>query len=234
MRSSAIRLVLGEDNAIMIRGLTDLIGEFPEIDLVEVARDRDTLATAVARHEPDVLMTDLRMPPTQVDEGLQVIRRARALQPGLGVLLLSQYADPAIADALLSTGERGTGYLLKDRLGDPRELVSAIALIADGGTAIDPALVQALLQRASAEEDPLGPLTRSERDVLRLIAVGLSNEGIAGRLSIGLSAVEKHASAIFRKLPLAGDEPSNRRVRATLFYLDNAAPDAQAEVPSPV
>lgn len=233
MRSAPIRLVLGEDNVILIRGLTDLIGEFPDIDLVEVARDRDTLIAAVARHEPDVLVTDLRMPPTQSDEGLQVIRRARSAQPGLGVILLSQFADPAVADALLATGERGTGYLLKDRLADPRELVSAIGLVADGGTAIDSALVQALLQRVTPDADPLAALTRSERDVLRLIAEGLSNEGIAGRLSIGLSAVEKHASSIFRKLPLDGDEPTNRRVRATLFYLAHATPDASAGTAGP-
>jgi len=223
MLPAPIRIVLGEDNPIITRGLTDLFGEVPEIDLVDSAPDRDSLIAAVTRHAPDVVVTDLRMPPTQTDEGLQAIRRVRAHHPEMGAVLLSQFADPAVADALLSTGERGTGYLLKDRIGDPREIVSAIRLVASGGTAIDPTLVQALMQRALGKEDPLAPLTRSERDVLRLVAHGLSNDGIADRLSIGVSAVEKHVSSIFRKLPLDGDEPTNRRVRAALFYLDSCS-----------
>jgi DNA-binding NarL/FixJ family response regulator len=223
MLPAPIRIVLGEDNPIITRGLTDLFGEVPEIDLVDSAPDRDSLIAAVTRHAPDVVVTDLRMPPTQTDEGLQAIRRVRAHHPEMGAVLLSQFADPAVADALLSTGERGTGYLLKDRIGDPREIVSAIRLVASGGTAIDPTLVQALMQRALGKEDPLAPLTRSERDVLRLVAHGLSNDGIADRLSIGVSAVEKHVSSIFRKLPLEGDEPTNRRVRAALFYLDSCS-----------
>ena len=223
MLPAPIRIVLGEDNPIITRGLTDLFGEIPEIDLVDSAPDRDSLIAAVTRHAPDVVVTDLRMPPTQTDEGLQAIRRVRAHHPEMGAVLLSQFADPAVADALLSTGERGTGYLLKDRIGDPREIVSAIRLVASGGTAIDPTLVQALMQRALGKEDPLAPLTRSERDVLRLVAHGLSNDGIADRLSIGVSAVEKHVSSIFRKLPLEGDEPTNRRVRAALFYLDSCS-----------
>lgn len=224
MPTEPIRIVLGEDNPIITRGLTDLFSEFPEIDLVETAGDRDSLIAAVTRTAPDVVITDLRMPPTQTDEGLQAIRRVRTLNSEIGAVLLSQFADPAVADQLLATGERGTGYLLKDRIGEPREIVSAIRLVANGGTAIDPTLVQALMQRAVAEHDPLAALTRTERDVLRLVAHGLSNEGIAERLSIGVSAVEKHVSSIFRKLPLDGDEPTNRRVRAALFYLDSCAP----------
>lgn len=224
MAIAPTRVIVGDDNPVFTRGLAEILSDAPEIDLVDVARDRDTLLASVGRHQPDLLLTDLRMPPTMTDEGLQVVRRARASQPDLSAIVLTQFTEPEVAHQLLSDGERGIGYLLKDRIGEPRELVSAIQLVARGGTAIDPSLVQALMQQAAAGPDPLGVLTRTERDVLRLVAEGLSNEGIAERLSIGRSAVEKHVSSIFRKLPLEGDDgtSTNRRVRATLYYLDHS------------
>lgn len=232
MATAPTRVIVGDDNPVFTRGLTEILSEAPEIDLVDVARDRDTLLASVGRHEPDLLLADLRMPPTMTDEGLQVVLRARAAQPALAAIMLTQFTEPEVAHRLLSDGERGIGYLLKDRIGEPRELVSAIQLVARGGTAIDPSLVQALMQQAYPGPDPLGALTRTERDVLRLVAEGLSNEGIAERLSTGRSAVEKHVSAIFRKLPLDSDEgiSTNRRVRATLYYLDHAT--SQEESPA--
>lgn len=226
MVDAPIRVVLGEDNPVFARGLSGVLQEHPATELLEIAGDRDTLLAAVTRHRPDVLLTDLRMPPTLTDEGLQVIHKARTADPRMGAILLSHFAEPSVADQLLSTGQRGIGYLLKDRIAEPAELARAVQVVAGGGAVMDPDLIHALLLRESAKDDPLADLTPSERDVLRLIAEGLSNDGIAARLSTGQSAVEKHVSSIFRKLPLADDGMAvNRRVRAALFYLANCTPE---------
>jgi DNA-binding NarL/FixJ family response regulator len=173
-----------------------------------------------------VVITDLRMPPTSTDEGLQVARRTRSISRKTGIIVFSQFAEPAVAAALLDVDGGGVGYLLKDRVGEPEDLLEAIIRVQAGGTVLDPALVDALVAHQYPADDPLAPLTAAERDVLRLMAQGYGNDGIADRLSVGRSAVEKHVTAVFRKLPIEGGPESNRRVRATLYYLTGASPGA--------
>jgi DNA-binding NarL/FixJ family response regulator len=200
----------------------------PEVTLCEVATDRDTALVAIQRHSPDVVITDLRMPPTGTDEGLQVARRARSISRKTGIIVFSQFAEPAVAAALLDVDGGAVGYLLKDRVGEPTDLLDAIIRVQAGGIVLDPALVDALVAHQYPADDPLAPLTAAERDVLRLMAQGYGNDGIADRLSVGRSAVEKHVTAVFRKLPIEGGPESNRRVRATLYYLTSASPGASA------
>jgi len=223
MPPPAISIVVAEDNAIFARGLTDLLGAMPEVAVLEVATDRDTAVVAVQRHSPDVVITDLRMPPTSTDEGLQVAQRARAHSRRTGVIVFSQFAEAPVAAALLAGGEDRCGYLLKDNVAAPADLLDAITRVHAGGTVIDPALLKALEAPATGHDDPLAPLTAAERDVMRLIAQGYGNEGIATQLSVGRSAVEKHVTAIFRKLPIDGGPGGNRRVQATLYYLAGEA-----------
>ena len=219
MPPAPISLVVAEDNAIFARGLADLLGAIPEVTLLEMATDRDTAVVAVQRHSPDVVITDLRMPPTSTDEGLQVAQRTRAHSRRTGVIVFSHFAEVAVAAALLGGDEQHTGYLLKDNVSHPAELLDAIRRVHAGGTVVDPVLVQALLEYENPDGDPLAPLTPAERDVLRLVAQGYGNDGIAQRLSVGRSAVEKHVTAVFRKLPIEGGPDGNRRVQATLYYL---------------
>jgi DNA-binding NarL/FixJ family response regulator len=223
MPHAPISIVVAEDNAIFAHGLTELLGAMPEVAVLEVAGDRDTAVVAVQRHTPDVVITDLRMPPTSTDEGLQVAQRARAHSGRTGVIVFSQFAEAAVAATLLAGGESRCGYLLKDNVANPAELLDAIRRVHSGGTVIDAALVQALALQEAAHHDPLAPLTPAERDVMHLIAQGYGNDGIAKRLSVGRSAVEKHVTAIFRKLPIDAGPDGNRRVQATLYYLANTA-----------
>ena len=215
-RSATITVVIGEDSAIVARGLEQLIGEHPDMGVLAVAGDRDSLIAAVARLDPDVVVSDLRMPPTGVDEGLQVLRHIEANRMRAGFILFSQFREPAIAAEVLARQERGRGYLLKDRVTDADELHGAIRAVASGKTVIDPTLVSELMDSA---DDPLGTLSRSQREVLTLIAEGLSNEGIAERLNITPAAVEKRVTALFRALPMDESRATNRRVAAALIYL---------------
>ena len=219
-RTSTITVVIGEDSAIVARGLEQLIGEHPDMEVVAVAADRDSLIAAVARHDPDVVVSDLRMPPTGVDEGLQVLRHIEANRMRTGFILFSQFREPAIAAEVLARQERGRGYLLKDRVTDADELHGAIRAVAADKTVIDPTLVSELMDSA---DDPLGNLSRSQREVLTLIAEGLSNEGIAERLNITPAAVEKRVTALFRALPMDESRATNRRVAAALIYLSARA-----------
>lgn len=219
-RTSTITVVIGEDSAIVARGLEQLIGEHPDMEVVAVAADRDSLIAAVARHDPDVVVSDLRMPPTGVDEGLQVLRHIEANRMRTGFILFSQFREPAIAAEVLARQERGRGYLLKDKVTDAEELHGAIRAVAADKTVIDPTLVGELMDSA---DDPLGNLSRSQREVLTLIAEGLSNEGIAERLRITPAAVEKRVTALFRALPMDESRATNRRVAAALIYLSARA-----------
>lgn len=224
MPNAPITIVAAEDNAIFARGLADLLGAIPEVALVEMTADRDTAVAAIRRHSPDVVITDLRMPPTSTDEGLQVAHRAQTHRSQTGVILFTQYAEVEVAARLLEDGERGRGYLLKDNVADPAELLDAIRRVAAGGTVVDPVLARDLMSRAVHGDDPIGHLTPTERDVLRLVAQGYGNDGIAERLSVSRSAVEKHITTVFRKLPIDGGPGSNRRVQSVLFYLAKVAP----------
>jgi DNA-binding NarL/FixJ family response regulator len=169
-------------------------------------------------HKPDVAVVDIRMPPTHTDEGLRAAREIRERHPGVGVLLLSQYVEPSYAMALLETSAEGVGYLLKDRVADLEQFGTAVRRVADGGSALDPAVVSELVGR-KRRDDPLEQLTGREREVLELMAEGRSNQAIAERLFVTLRAVEKHVTSIFTKLGLPASTDDHRRVLAVLAFL---------------
>jgi DNA-binding NarL/FixJ family response regulator len=213
-------VVVGEDNPILARGLEELIAEHPEMVVKAVAGDRDSLIAAITRHDPDVVVSDLRMPPTGVDEGLQVLRHIEANRMRSGFILFSQYKETGVVAEVLAKQERGRGYLLKDSLADADEMRGAIRAVASGNTVVDPSLVASLMNQGLGP-DPLGDLSRRQREVLTLIAEGLSNEGIAERLNITPAAVEKRVTSLFKSLALDDSRATNRRVAATLLYLSS-------------
>lgn len=213
-----ISVVIGEDNAILARGLQELLSEHDDIHVVAVAHDRDSLMTAITQHDPDVVVSDLRMPPTGVDEGIQVLHFVESNRMRCAFILFSQYKEAQLVAEVLARQERGRGYLLKDRLSDPDEMHGAIRAVAGGSTVVDPELVAGLMGEG-LQPDPLADLSRSQREVLTLIAEGLSNEGIAERLSITPAAVEKRVTSLFRSLPIDDSKATNRRVAAALLYL---------------
>lgn len=220
---SIIRVVVGEDNAIFARGIEQILGEASDIRVVGMATDRDGLLALVAREQVDVVLTDIRMPPTLTDEGLQVARKLLASRSQVGVVMLSQYVDTAVALELFAGSTKRRGYLLKDRVGRPATLLQAVRDVADGGTVVDPEVVEVLISaRGTGAGSALADLTSREMDVLRLVAQGLANQGIADRLSIGRPAVEKNLTSVFNKLGIADDAQTvNRRVSAALVYLAN-------------
>ncbi len=211
-----ISVVIGEDSAIVARGLASLVAEHADMRVAEVAHNRDALIAAVVLHHPDVVISDLRMPPTGSDEGIQVLRHLRAKRVRTGFIIFSQYWEPSIIAELLSDNARGRGYLLKDRLTKADELHSAILAVASGSTVIDPTVAATMVD---AGVDPLAGLTDGQREVLGLIAQGLSNEAIAERLNITAWAVEKRVTTLFRSLEIDDEPGTNRRVVATLRYL---------------
>jgi DNA-binding NarL/FixJ family response regulator len=185
--------------------------------VVEAVGDAPALVAAVGRHRPDAAVVDIRMPPGMTDDGLRAAVQARALQPGLAVLMLSAYVEQSYADVLLSDGRGGVGYLLKDRVTSLDVLVDALRTIVAGGSVLDPEVVAQLL--VPRRTDPLERLTPRERQVLALMAEGRSNAAIAARLVVSAGAVEKHISSIFAKIDLAEVETDNRRVLAVLAWL---------------
>jgi DNA-binding NarL/FixJ family response regulator len=220
--AGATRVVLAEDGVLLREGLTGLLTRFG-FDVVAQAGDGAALEAAVsaqagtAGHVPDLVITDIRMPPTFTDEGLRAAVRLRAAHPGLAVVVLSQYVQRGYAADLLSSGDaRGVGYLLKDRVVDVEDFVAALRRVAAGGTVIDPQVVSQLLGR---RRDPLAALSAREREVLALIAEGHSNVAIAARLLVTEAAVGKHVGNIFAKLALPPTSDTNRRVLAVLAYL---------------
>jgi DNA-binding NarL/FixJ family response regulator len=220
---SVIRVAVGEDNAVFARGIVEILGEAPDIHVVGVAFDRDALMALVAREQVDVALTDIRMPPTLTDEGLQVARKLLSNRSQVGVILFSQYVDTAVALELFAGAVKRRGYILKDRVGRPQTLLQAVRDVADGGSVVDPDVVEVLLSaRGSGEGSALSVLSAREMDVLRLVAEGLANQAIAERLSIGRPAVEKNLTSVFQKLGIDDDATHvNRRVSATLVYLAN-------------
>jgi DNA-binding NarL/FixJ family response regulator len=197
-------------------GLTSLLGRFGH-EVVAAVGDADALLAAVGAHEPDVVVTDVRMPPGLADEGLRAAVRLRTERPGLPVLVLSQYVQRAYAADLLDSGDgTGVGYLLKDRVGQVEEFVDALTEVAGGGTVVDPEVVRQLLRR---RRDPLARLTPREREVLALVAEGKSNGAIARRLVVSEAAVGKHIGSILAKLDLPPAEDVHRRVLAVLAFL---------------
>jgi len=210
-----MRVVIAEDAAVLREGLARLLGDRGHEVCAAVA-DAEALRAAVAGHAPDVVIADIRMPPTHTDEGLRAALAIRRDFPSTGVLLFSQYIETRYTSRLLQAGTGGVGYLLKDRVGNVADFVSALERVAAGGTALDPEVISELLRRP----DPgLASLTPREREVLALMAEGRSNSGIAGKLVMSEGAVEKHIASIFGKLSLEAESADNRRVLAVLRYL---------------
>ena len=214
-------VVIAEDDLLVREGILRLLGGAADVEVLAACEDRDSLLAAVARCSPDVVVTDIRMPPGFSDEGLAVARRLRREHPGIGVVVLSAHAEPAYALALLEEGSSGRAYLLKERVGRPSELIGAIHEVAAGGSVIDPSVVEALVEdRVRARRSPLAALTPRELEILGEIAGGRSNAAIADALVLTKRAVEKHVNAIFAKLGLRPqDEDVDRRVRAALLFL---------------
>ena len=214
---SGLRIVIAEDAAIMRDGLTQTLARRGH-DVVAAVADADELIKAVASHQPDVAVIDVRMPPTHTDEGLRAAMTIRRDHPGVGTLVFSQYIEARAAAELLANSPAGVGYLLKDRVADVSDFIEAISNVARGGTVLDPEVVRQLFA-ASKRTESLGSLTGRERDVLALIAEGRSNTAIASALFISPGVVEKHVASIFAKLGLAPSDSDNRRVIAAIRYL---------------
>ncbi len=215
-----IRLVIAEDHLLVREGVRRLLEADPELEVAAVCGDLDSLFAAVEAERPDVVITDIRMPPGNSDEGLQAADRLRTTDPNVGVVVLSQYATPSYALALLEGGSAGRSYLLKERVQDAGELVSAIRAVANGGSVIDPKVVEALVaEDARGERSPLKSLTERERDVLREMAAGKSNLAIGESLFLAERSVEKVIHSIFLKLGLTWEPSVNKRVKAVILYL---------------
>jgi DNA-binding NarL/FixJ family response regulator len=210
-----MRVVIAEDSVLLRAGLTRLLAE-SGIDVVAAVSDADQLLTAVAAHAPDLALVDVRMPPDFTDEGLRAALVIRRQHPGVAVLVLSQYVEERYAVDLLATPSGKVGYLLKDRVADVADFLDALRRVAAGGTVLDPEVVSQLLVR---RDDPVDRLTPRELDVLRLMAEGRSNQGIADGLTISHSAVEKHVNNILAKLDLPPADSDHRRVLAVLTFL---------------
>jgi DNA-binding NarL/FixJ family response regulator len=215
-----IRVVLADDSFIVREGMRELLESVDEVDVVATCNDMDSLLAAIAKERPDVVLTDIRMPPTNTDEGIRVAESLRTSAPSIGVVVVSQYADAEYALALLDKGAAGRAYLLKERVSDLDQLVNAIREVARGGSVIDAKVVENLIAaRSRNQRSTLADLTPREREVLAAVAQGQNNAAIAEGLHLTEGAVEKHISSIFSKLGL-GEEPAvHRRVKATLIYL---------------
>jgi len=212
-----VRILIAEDSVLLRAGLTRLLLDAGE-DVIASVGDADALLVAVERHQPDLAVVDVRMPPTNTDDGLRAALEIRARWPRVGILVLSQYVEERYATELLAVDPAGLGYLLKDRVADVGDFVGAVRRVGAGGTALDPEVVAQLLAR-SRRRDPLAALSPRERDVLARMAEGLSNSAIADALVVNESTVEKHVTNIFTKLDLPPADHSHRRVLAVLRWL---------------
>ena len=220
-----LRVVLADDNFLVREGTAALLGEVPELEVVGTAEDAPGLLVAVEAHRPDVVLTDIRMPPTFTDEGIAVAKQIRREYRDVGVVVLSQFVEQDYAVTLLADGIAGLGYLLKERVGQLDELVRALHDVAAGGSALDPRVIEGLVARRTREEhSPLAHLTPRELDVLREMATGKNNAAIAAALYCSARAVEKHTNLLFAKLGLTEERDVNRRVLAVLAYLDATPP----------
>ena len=217
LRAPPLRIVIAEDSGLLRAGIVRLLTEAGH-SVVAESEDGPGLLSAVEEYRPDVAVVDVRMPPGFKDEGLKAALEARRRTPGLAVLVLSQYVEERYGRELLESGSESTGYLLKDRVADVAEFVSAVEKVGGGGTVLDPEVVSQLLARRRRDED-LGSLTRREREVLALVAEGRTNHAIADTLYVTEGAVEKHVKSIFGKLGLAQSDADHRRVLAVLAYL---------------
>jgi len=214
-----VRIVIAEDSVLLRAGLTGLLVDAGH-EVVSTVDNADDLLVVVERHQPELCVVDVRMPPTHTDDGLRAALQIRARWPAIGILVLSQYVEETYASELLADDTAGLGYLLKDRIADVGDFLAAVDRVGKGGTALDPEVVAQLLARAR-RKDPLERLSSREREVLGLMAEGRSNHAIAGQLVVSYGAVEKHVSNIFTKLDLPPTEHDHRRVLAVLRWLDS-------------
>jgi DNA-binding NarL/FixJ family response regulator len=212
-----VRVVIAEDSVLLREGIARILDE-AGFEVVGQSSTADDLLLKVRSYSPDVAIVDIRMPPTHSDEGLRAAQTIREKHRNVGVLVLSQYVEPGYAMELIADDAQGVGYLLKDRVSEVGEFVNAVQRIADGGSALDPAIVTRLLGRRRGD-DPIGSLTPREREVLELMAEGRSNQAIAQRLVVTERAVEKHVTNIFGKLQLPATAEDHRRVLAVLVFL---------------
>jgi DNA-binding NarL/FixJ family response regulator len=216
----AVRVVLAEDNYLVREGVRKLIGTEPDLEIVGVCADYDALLATSEEQQPDVVVTDIRMPPTGTDEGIRAAAVLRERNPSTGVVVLSQYSEPAYALAFLDGGSRGRAYLLKERVSDIGQLASAIREVARGGSVIDPVVVDSLVAaRAKPPDSPIHRLTPREREILSEMAQGKNNAAVAASLVLSERAVEKHINSIFSKLALSEEPDVHRRVKAVLLFL---------------
>jgi len=216
----AMRIVLAEDNYLVREGVRTLVETEPDLEVVGVCEDYDTLIATVEAQRPDVVITDIRMPPTGTDEGIRAAEVLRHSHPDMGVVVLSQYSEPAYALAFLDGGSKGRAYLLKERVSDIGQLAAAIREVAGGGSVIDPEVVDALVAaRAKPADSPLHRLTARESEILSEMAQGKNNAAVAASLVLSERAVEKHINSIFSKLALSQEPDVHRRVKAVLLFL---------------
>jgi DNA-binding NarL/FixJ family response regulator len=216
----AIRVVLAEDSFLVREGVRRVLESSDQVEVVATCGDLGEALRAIDDHRPDVVLTDIRMPPNRKDEGIQIARHCHAAHSTTGVVLLSQYVEPSYVRVLLDQGTEGRGYLLKEHLADLDDLLVAITSVARGESAIDPKVVQSLVQARALDDDSrMERLSPRDRQVLALIAEGRTNAAVAQQLVLSQHAVEKHINSIFSKLNLSGDQELHPRVRATLMYL---------------
>ncbi len=216
----ALRVIFAEDNYLVREGTTALFRETEDLDLVETVGDLPSLLLAVEKHKPDAVLTDIRMPPTHTMEGITAANEIRNSHPKIGVLVLSQYVEDEYAQELLKDGAAGRGYLLKERIADVDELVRALKEVAEGGSVLDPKVVESLVARRQRLADsPISRLTDREREVLEQMAQGKNNAAVAEALFLSERAVEKHINSLFHKLDLSEEPAVHRRVMAVLRFL---------------
>jgi DNA-binding NarL/FixJ family response regulator len=213
-----LRVVIGEDQALMRMGLS-LVLERAGFEIVAIAADAEDVVRKTAAHRPDLLVTDIRMPPTNTDDGLRAAIESRSRVPGLPVLVLSQYLQRDYAVELLESGDEGVGYLLKQRVADVDRFVADLHRVVDGGSVLDPEVVAAMVGRHRAEADPVARLTDRQREVLELMAQGRSNAAIAAELGISEKAIVRHTSNIYEELGLGLSPDDHRRVLAVVRFL---------------
>ncbi|MEX2031364.1 MAG: response regulator transcription factor [Dehalococcoidia bacterium] len=215
-----IRVVVAEDNYLVREGVVRLLDTEDDIEVVGACEDLDSLLAMVGKVVPDVVLTDIRMPPTGTDEGIRAANELHASHPEVAVVVLSQFVEPGYALALLEHGSARRGYLLKERVSEVDQLVRAIREVASGGSVIDPKVIESLVEaRSRVRDSPLERLTPREREVLGAMAEGRNNAGVAGTLGLSERAVEKHINSVFSKLGLSEEPDVHRRVKAVLLYL---------------
>jgi DNA-binding NarL/FixJ family response regulator len=217
-----VRVVLAEDNYLVREGVVRLLETHPEIEIVAACQDLDSLMAAVEKEKPDVVLTDIRMPPTSTNEGIHASELLRDRHPDTGVVVLSQYAEPEYALALFEKGSKGRAYLLKERVSDIDQLIGAIREVSQGGSVIDPKVVEVLVAAKSRDaQSPIAHLTPRETEILGEMAQGRNNAAIAGALFLTERAVEKHINSIFSKLALSEEKDVHKRVKAVLLFLSD-------------